>query len=190
MSKQGIRGKILALAGVAAGALFGFSAPASAHTIALGTINAGAPGSVTIWLGSYHTGAPNEGSMTLNGVTQAFNVVSDVLPAGLVAGDNYFYAQPNCCGSPAGQFDQTVNNTFQFVTRWQGVTFTGLAAGVYAYSITGMFTVNWADWTSNTSNWTGRLVIPESSVGVPEPGTLALFGLGLFGLGLMRRRAT
>ena len=56
---------------------------AFSHTIAVGTVNAGAPGSVTIWLGSYHTGAANEGSMTLNGVTQAFNIVSNALPAGL-----------------------------------------------------------------------------------------------------------
>ncbi|MGE0581537.1 MAG: PEP-CTERM sorting domain-containing protein [Steroidobacteraceae bacterium] len=190
MSAQGsFFTKFLAVTGLAAGALL-VSAPASAHTIALGTVNAGAPGSVTIWLGSYHTGAGNEGSLTLNGVTQAFNQISAVLPAGLVAGDNYFYAQPACCLSPAGQFDQLTNLTGLAVTAWQGVTFTGLAAGIYTYSITGMFSVDWADWNSNTSNWTGRLVIPESSVGVPEPGTLALLGLGLFGLGLMRRRAS
>jgi hypothetical protein len=91
---------------------------------------------------------------------------------------------------PAGAFNQTANNTPLAVTRWQGVTFSGLAAGTYAYAITGMLSVNWADWNSNTSNWQGSLVIPRSSVvtTVPEPGTLALFGLGMLGIGMARRR--
>lgn len=162
----------------------------SAHTIALGTTNAGAAGSVTLWLGSYHSPAqngPTEGSMTLNGVTQAFAIASSTLPAGLVAGVNYFYAGAN--SGNGGNFDQIANNTGLAEIRWQGVTFTGLAAGTYAYSITGMFTAVWADWNTLTSNWTGMLEIPESSVmPTPEPGMLALFGIGLAGIGLARRR--
>lgn len=38
------------------------------------------------------------------------------------------------------------------------------------------------------SGWT--LFTGSDNVSVPEPGTLALFGLGLAGLGLMRRRRT
>ena len=170
-----------------AGALAAFSGAASAHTIAVGTVNAGAPGSVSIWLGSYHSGAPNEGSLTLNGVTQAFDMVSNVLPTGLVIGDNYFYATGS---ATAGEYTSSTNNTGLTEVRWQGVTFTGLAAGDYTYSVTGMNSVNFSDWNSDTANWTGTLNIPESSAGnVPEPGTLALFGLAAIGGGLMRRKA-
>lgn len=169
-----------------AAAIFGMAGTASAHTIAVGTVNAGAPGSVTIWLGSYHTGAPNEGSLTLNSVTQAFNLVSNSLPAGLVVGSNYFYASGT---STPGEYNQAVNTTGLAETRWQGVTFTGLSAGTYTYQITGMNTVNFSDWNSSTPNWTGQLVIPESSVNaaVPEPATIWLVGLALGGMAARRR---
>lgn len=157
-----------------------------AHTIALGSINAGAPGSVTIWLGSYHTDAPNEGSLTLNGVTKAFDMVSDSLPTGLTEGSNYFYA--DTVSGAQGDYDAPTNLTCCSVTRWQGVTFTGLAAGDYAYSISGMFSVDWADWNSDEANWRGMVNIPTSSAGVPEPTSMALFGLGMLGLAGARRR--
>ena len=164
----------------------------SAHTIALGTQNAGSPGSVTLWLGSYHgpgEGTPNEGSMTLNGTTLAFHLASSTMPTGLLAGTNYFYTLgASCCSGTQGDFSGATNPTGLAERRWQGVTFTGLSAGDYAYAITGMSTAVWRDWNSNLNNWTGTLNIPRGSVGVPEPGTLALLGLGLAGLGLSRRR--
>ena len=129
--------------------------------------------------------------MTLNSVTQAFNMVSSTLPVGLTLGSNYFYTPMtggSCCTGVTGQFNSSTNGTGQTVTRWQGVTFSGLTAGTYSYSITGMNSVNWADWNSNTSNWTGLLDIPGSSVSVPEPATLALLGFGFAGLGFSRRR--
>ena len=161
------------------------SGAASAHTVSLGSINAGAPGSVTIWLGSYHTGAPNEGSLTIGGNTYAFNLLAASLPSGLVDGTNNFYA-PNS-GGATGQYNQSTNNTIT-VTRWQGVTVTGLSAGLQPYTISGMNTVNFSDWNSSTPNWTGSVFIPGSSVGVPEPTSIALVGLSLLALGLSRRK--
>lgn len=163
------------------------SSSSQAHTIAIGSLNAGAPGSVTIWLGSYHTGAPNEGSLTLNGVTKAFDMVSDLLPTGLVAGTNYFYA--DTASGATGDYDAPTNLTGITETRWQGVTFTGLAAGAYSYSISGMFSVDWADWNSGEANWAARVIIPDSSAGtVPEPIGTALFGIGALALAAGRRR--
>lgn len=166
--------------------LLAAASTSQAHTISLGSVNAGAPGSVTIWLGSYHTDAPNEGALTLNGVTKAFDIVSDSLPTGLVTGTNYFFA--DTVSHTQGDFDSAVNSTCCSVSRWQGVTFTGLMPGDYSYAISGMLSVDWADWNSDRSNWTGTVNIPTSSSGVPEPASAALFGLGFLGLAAARRR--
>jgi len=53
-------------------------------------------------------------------------------------------------------------------------------------------------WGQVSLNWTGinnfsilsghNILIDDLAVNVPEPGTLALFGIGLFGMGLARRK--
>jgi hypothetical protein len=43
--------------------------------------------------------------------------------------------------------------------------------------------------STGTGNLIGLIYIPSGiTVGVPEPGVLALFGIGLMGMGLARRR--
>lgn len=160
-----------------------------AHTVAIGTVNAGAPGSVIIWMGSYHTGSSIEGTISLDGGA-AISATSQVataafgLPTGLVLGTNVFYASGG-----QGNFNLSVPCPgCPGPTNWQGFLFTGLTAGNHNYAVAGMNTVVWSDWNSNRPNWTGVLNIPQGSVGVPEPGTLTLLGLGLLGLGLSRRR--
>ena len=59
--------------------------------------------------------------------------------------------------------------------RWEIVA-NGLAAGRYIIQVTG------STRASGPSSYSGQLSF------VPEPGTLALLGMGLFGIGVTRRR--
>ena len=174
----------------------------SAHTISMGSFNAGAPGSVTLVMGTYtHGPGIVQGSMQLiagpSGVPSAVVAMGPLLttkPTGLVDGDNNFYADANGGSTPYGSiaadsYNQATNTVgLGPVVNWQGATFTGLAAGVYTYQITGMTSQNWNNVNSFDANWTGTLIIPGTSVGVPEPGILALLGIGLAGLGFAGRR--
>lgn len=174
---------------------------ASANTIALGTVNAGTPGSVKFWMGSYHFPSESpfgEGALTIGGTTVPFgNVIGQTAPPdGMVFGDNVFYASGT---GPAGQYNSTSNPCCP-INAWQTATISGLTAGFHTYTISGMNTVVWSDWNSSTPNWTGTIFIPGSSVGcgdpgqpacpTPEPATMALFGVGaaLAGIRRLRRR--
>ena len=119
---------------------------AGAHTMTIGYVNSG-PGSVTFWYGSWHALTPPlfEGSFNLVGIngnpypstTVSFNqsvgCVTSIpncpaKPTGLVDGTNNFYA----C-SPNNLCATDVNGNGP-VGKWQGVTFTGLAAGDYRFT--------------------------------------------------------
>jgi len=174
------------------GAMAIASVPANAHTILIGTTNAGAPGSVNVFMGSYHGGTYTEGSITIGGVTMAFasaglgDLSYGTGTLGMTLGLDAFYAD----NTVAGSYTALVNNTCCTLASWQSATFTGLSAGWHTYSITGMSSAHWADWNSSSPNWTGRLFIPGSSTGgqVPAPAALGFLGLGLAGLGIARRR--
>ena len=161
---------------------------ASAHTIAVGTANAGVAGSVTVYMTTYlsgHSGGvQNEGAITIGGTTINFGNLISSKPAALIDGvNNWFHP-----GSGTN-FTSATNTTGRAEVHWQSATFTGLLAGNHGYTISGMNTVDWANWGTGASNWTGVLNIPNSSIQTPEPGVLALLGLGLAGLGFSRKRA-
>lgn len=115
---------------------------AAAHTTSLGYVPGTTAGSVTIWTGSYAHGGTvvNEGTATLTGVSVTYNQSVpfnippvQVRPAGLVNGVNNFFWGPAVGG--VYPFPVSVDPVlFGGVVWWQGVTFTGLAAGTYRFT--------------------------------------------------------
>jgi len=124
--------------------------------------------------------------MTLDGTTSAFTTLTNSQPTGLILGNNYFFADvaSGSIGTLASDsYTSWVNNTaLGNVVEWMAVTFTGLAAGIYAYDLAGLTSANWTNINSLATNWSGTLVIPGSAVnGVPESGVLAWVGLAWLG---------
>lgn len=127
-----------------------------------GSITADVPGS------SYNVGLGGDPAATvIAAISAAFATYSSVCldtsetPAGVTASSTACHV---------GMFDRSVERTFDF-----DLTFTGDAPGVYSFNTYG--TVDG-----------GRVATEADRIEVPEPFTLAMFGLGLAGIGFMRRR--
>ncbi|MBT6283675.1 MAG: PEP-CTERM sorting domain-containing protein [Rhodospirillaceae bacterium] len=157
---------------------------ASAHTVTIGYENAGT-GSVNFWYGSYHGfNGSTEGSLNLVGIngnsfastTVAYSLASGTQAAGLIDNVTNFV-------------DPTYSTGFAGVNSWQGVNFTGLQAGDYQFTYVpiGSPSAHWAPWSNNILSGTVSLT-EEIVQAVPEPAPLALFGLGLIGLTVVRRK--
>jgi hypothetical protein len=77
-----------------------------------------------------------------------------------------------------GSFDRSIARMFNF----DDVTFTGLAPGTYNFTIDVVL-----NGTRVVASETDTIVV-GGPTGVPEPTTLTLFGLGIIGGGIARRR--
>jgi hypothetical protein len=114
------------------------SAPVAtlAHTNSIGYVGDG-NGGVTFWYGSWHSGTTfNEGELKLQGangttfgptITQ-FTLLENSTPAGLIPGTNYFQSD----GTQLVPYGDP--SVWSQSYTWQGVTFTGLAAGDYTFT--------------------------------------------------------
>lgn len=197
-----------ALACVAATAMLLGVGPASAHVIAIGYSAGANAGEVNLWLGSYHTygqgdGPDLEGSAQLQGLgalssylsvtpftySEGTNGSSTALPpTGLTLGTNLF-TSVNYGGSATSQ--SALNDVYS----WEAATVSGLSAGDYVFTYVPVASPSqhWTPW-SDLQNITLTLTAAETSGGgttagaVPEPATLAIFGVGLIGIRTMRRR--
>lgn len=202
----------LCVGAVMGGALLATPRDANAHAFSIGYENAG-PGAVTIWLGTYSHGTHHlEGSLQLEGVSGTV-FGPTVTPFTLSAG-NYPFA-PDVAGKPAGLIDGTTNffvSTALGVDgplvgsdavwlstlcpacgpadHWEGVTFTGLAAGDYQFTYVPIGSPT-QEWTPYNDSLNGVFTLDSTVVNptpVPEPGTMAIFGAALAGLGVARRK--
>jgi len=189
--------------------IFAAAPVAEAHTISIGSENAG-PSSVSFWIGNYtHANVPGnvplERSMQLEGIlgtlfaptVMAFDMDTNIntagKPAGLVDGSTNFYVT-GALSQPGQPLSGSIANFLSTcpacgpVTGWQGVTFAGLIPGDYQFTyIPIAFPA--ADWTPFNDSLNNTLTLTGPVVGTPEPATLLFLSGGLLGLALQRRRA-
>jgi hypothetical protein len=120
--------------------LLGVPTAALSHTNSIGYVGDG-QGGVTFWYGSWHSGTTfNEGELKLqgaNGTTFAptitqFTLLQNSTPAGLIPGTNYFQSNGTTLQAYADGAGGLGGGSASYT--WQGVTFTGLAAGDYTFT--------------------------------------------------------
>ena len=113
------------------------SSTALAHTNSIGYVGDGS-GGLNFWYGNWHGQAFNEAEIKItkpDGSTSidAFNLLSQNSPAGLISGTNFFTSD----GTQLVPYDPT-GATNGGVTQesyvWQGINYTGLATGNYTFT--------------------------------------------------------
>jgi hypothetical protein len=116
------------------------------------------------------------------------NFASVVLPIGLDASNSY--ALSLCNGTSLGTIagGQTYSFASGGVSCFDVSGVTGVTPEDTNAFVTGLTFAGSGSFTGTVDPFSGSTSGGGGSTGVPEPGTLALFGLGFLGLGLARRR--
>ena len=124
----------------------------------------------------YQTGAGNP------------NFASVVMPIGLDSSNAYLLSL--CSGTSLGSI--AGGQTFKFggsgVSCFDVTGISGVTAGDENALVTGLTFTDTGSFTGTVDPFSATTGGGGGSTGVPEPGMLALFGLGFFALGFARRR--
>jgi hypothetical protein len=172
---------LLVLAVVAAHAAA--AAPAHAHTRAFGYIPQGG-GTVDFYIGTYGPGHPSfplEGSLVINGpVSVVAPFDTNYLPTTLP--EDLGLRGP---GAAPGAF-YVENTTSGPIVAFQSVRVGGLVSGDYSFNLTGFNDVSY--FVDSATPVLGGLSIGVTTTPAPEPTSMALFGMGALGLGVIGRR--